>query len=272
VAGKPRGAVPPKVALPGLEGARALVTGGSRGIGRATALLLAAAGAHVGIGYRADAEAAEEVRRQLDRLRGERGAREAAWTSSADLSTSEGVGRLFERADREFGRRLDVFVGNAGVWNQRALPLPDIEPAEWKAMIDANLTSAYLCVRAAISRMAEGGRIVLVSSTAAQRGEAGHSHYAASKGAVQALVKSLAEELGPSGIRVNAVAPGWVDTDMTAGVLRGADRAAIVAGIPLRRIATPEDVAGPIAFLASDLARHVNGEILNVNGGSVLCG
>ncbi len=120
--------------------------------------------------------------------------------------------------------------------------------------------------------MTAGGRIVLVSSTAAQRGEAEHSHYAASKGAVQALVKSLAAEIGPAGIRVNAVAPGWVDTDMTAGVLRGARRASIVAEIPLRRIATPEDVAGPILFLSSELSRHVNGEILNVNGGSVLCG
>jgi 3-oxoacyl-[acyl-carrier protein] reductase len=120
--------------------------------------------------------------------------------------------------------------------------------------------------------MPKGGRIVLVSSTAAQRGEAEHSHYAASKGAVQAFVKSLAVELGPTGIRVNAVAPGWVDTDMTANVLRGAQRECVVEGIPVGRIAAPEDIAGPILFLASDLARHVNGEILNVNGGSVLCG
>jgi 3-oxoacyl-[acyl-carrier protein] reductase len=139
-------------------------------------------------------------------------------------------------------------------------------------MMAVNLTSVYLTTREAARRLGDGGRIVLVTSTAAQRGEAEHSHYAASKGAIQSFVKSLAVELGPAGITVNAVAPGWVDTDMSANVLRGETRAVVEGEIPVRRIATPLDVAGPIVFLASSLARHVNGEVLNVNGGSVLCG
>jgi len=139
-------------------------------------------------------------------------------------------------------------------------------------MMEANLTSAYLTTRAAIQRMGAGGRVVIITSTAAQRGEAGHSHYAASKGALQSFVKSLAVEVAPVGMTVNAVAPGWVDTDMSAGTLMGSYREQVCSEIPVGRIASAEDVAGPVVFLASDLARHVTGEVLNVNGGSVLCG
>jgi 3-oxoacyl-[acyl-carrier protein] reductase len=253
--------------LPGLEGRATLVTGGSRGIGRATVLLLAGCGARVGLGYRSDRTAAAET---VD-LALAAGA-PAAWSSKADLADPAGVEALFAESDRQFGRRLDVFVGNAGIWNERDRPLRELPPDEWREMIDANLTSIYLSTRAAAGRLGEGGRIILVTSTAAQRGEAGHSHYAASKGAIQSFVKSLAVELGPDGITVNAVAPGWVDTDMSASTLHGDFREAIEAEIPVRRIAGPSDIAGPIVFLASDLARHVNGEVLNVNGGSVLCG
>jgi len=181
------------------------------------------------------------------------------------------VEALFERVRSEFGE-LDIFVGSAGIWNARAMSLAEIEPHEWSAMLQINLTSTYLALRAAIPLLTSGGRIVLLSSTAGQRGEAGHAHYAASKGAVQALVKSLAVELGPRGITVNAVAPGWVDTDMSASVLRSDALPSVEAEIPLGRVATAEDVAGPICFLASDLARHITGEVLNVNGGSVRCG
>lgn len=258
---------PASGALPGLEGRTALVTGGSRGIGRAVAVLLGRGGARVSLAYRADRRAAEETLRLVREAGGP-----DPWAFAADVAATADVEALFAEVDRRFGGRLDVFVGNAGIWNGEELPIERLEPAAWAGMIETNLTSVYLTTRAAAARMVEGGRIVLVSSTAAQRGEAGHSHYAASKGAVQAFVKSLAVELGPRGITVNAVAPGWVDTDMTAGALGPEVRPSIEREIPVRRVASPEDVAGPIVFLATPLARHVNGEVLNVNGGSVLCG
>lgn len=260
--------------VPGLEGRRALVTGGSRGIGRAVAVMLARAGARVGLGYFSDAVAAEAAVAAVRSAGAERGTIDPGgpWAERADLRESAGVDRLFRRCDLEFDGSLEIFVGNAGVWNPEPVPLSDMDVREWDHMIGANLTSAYLSTRAAARRMTRGGKIILISSTAAQRGEAGHAHYAAAKGAVQSLVKSLAVELGPEGVTVNAVAPGWVDTDMTASVLRGAERDRIQNEIPLHRVAAPEDIAGPVLFLASDLARHVTGEVLNVNGGSVLCG
>jgi len=261
------------LSVPGLAGRMALVTGGSRGIGRAVARMLATAGATVGLGYRSDHAAAEEAVRELLGIGGRPDSAAARpWAQASDVADPEGVERLFERADAEFGGRLDVFVGNAGIWNDEPRPVLDLDPAEWRRMIEANLTSAYLCTRAAIHRMESGGRVILITSTAAQRGEAGHAHYAASKGALHSFIKSLAVEVGPRGITVNGVAPGWVDTDMAAGVLRGPDADRIRAEIPIGRVAAPDDIAGPVVFLASDLARHVNGEILNVNGGSVLCG
>ena len=253
--------------LPGLEGRRIVVTGGSRGIGRAVVRSLAAAGASVGVAYRSADEAAARAVEEAREL----GPQGHHWRQAADLATSEGCDELFERVDAEF-RGLDGFVGNAGIWNAAARPLAELGPDEWSAMLEANLGSIYLTVRAAIRRMTDGGRVVLVSSTAAQRGEAEHSHYAASKGAVNAFAKSLAVELGPRDITVNAVAPGWVDTDMSSPALGADARAAVEREIPLGRIASPEDIAGPIAFLLSDLARHITGEILNVNGGSVRCG
>jgi len=274
--------------LPGLRGRRAVITGGSRGIGRATVRLLARHGARVGIAYRGDHAAAEEALRRARREAGvEGGAGDGAgeggregeghrdgarfWSHAGDLSREEGVAALFRRVDEEFGG-LDVFVGNAGIWNPDPVGIEELPFAEWRRMISVNLDSIHLTTRAAVRRMGAGGRIVLVSSTAGQRGEPGHSHYAASKGAILSFCKSLAGELGPRGITVNAVAPGWVDTEMSASVLRSEARKEILEEIPLRRVAEPEDVAGPIAFLASDLGRHVTGAVLNVNGGSVLCG
>ena len=248
-----------------LTGKRAVVTGGSRGIGRATALMLARAGASVGIGYRARNEKADETVAAIQEL----GVR--AWAQAADLSLPEGGARLFERCDAEFDG-LDIFVANAGIWNVDYVPLAEMTDSQWTEMMAANLDSVFHTTREAIRRLSDGGRIVVVSSTAGQRGEAGHAHYAATKGALGSFVKSLAVELGERGITVNAVAPGWVETDMTAQPLEGGDRAGIVAEIPLGRIASADDIAGPIVFLCSRLARHVTGEILNVNGGSVLCG
>ena len=256
--------------LPGLAGRRILVTGGSRGIGRAAAVQLAGAGASVGLAYH---RAHDEAHCAVEEARAAAYDREdvSVWSESGDLSRESDVQRLFQRVDVEFGG-LDGFVGNAGVWNRTARPLLDLPPDEWNEMLEVNLTSIYLTTRAAAKRMGEGGRIVLISSTAGQRGEAEHSHYAATKGAIISFCKSIATELGPNGITVNAVAPGWVDTDMSASVLRTSELDRVVSEIPLRRVATADDVAGPISFLLSDLARQVTGEVVNVNGGSVLCG
>ena len=247
-----------------LRGKRALVTGGSRGIGAATALLLAECGADVGIGFRSrQAEASDIVQRLA-----ERGVR--AFAHSADLASLAGVTSLFDRAAREFGG-LDIFVGNAGIWPHEDIPLAEMTDEQWRSTMAANIDSMFYCSRAAARMLDRGGRIVLVSSTAGQRGEAGHADYAATKGAMISFVKSLAVELGPKDVTVNAVAPGWVDTDAVSMVMAHS-REKIEATIPVRRIATARDIAGPIVFLCSELARHVNGEILNVNGGSVLCG
>lgn len=251
-----------------------LITGASRGIGAATALRFAAAGAAgVVIHYHRQLDAAVRVAAEVEKL----GAR--ALVIGADLASSLEVTRLFDRIGESFDR-LDVVVANAGIWPPQDRPLVDLDEDQWNRTMRVNLDGMYFICRESVRRMIpqQSGSIVTVSSTAGQRGEAGHADYAATKGAVISLTKSLASELGPLGIRVNCVAPGWVDTDMTAMALHG-DVAGnpekyqqIINGIPLRRIATSDDIAGPILFLASDLARHVTGEILNVNGGSVLCG
>lgn len=248
----------------GLRGKRALVSGGSRGVGRATALLLARAGADVGIGYLNRQDEAEAAVAEL------RGLGVRAFAQAGDLATPWGAELLFERGLVEFGG-VDVFVGNAGIWPPEEVRVAVMTDAQWARTIQVNLTSIFNTVRLAARFLSDGGRIVLVSSTAGQRGEAHHSDYAASKGAVIAFAKSVAVELAPRNITVNCVAPGWIDTEMVAGAIAGA-RAEIERSIPLGRVASAEDVAGPIVFLCSALARHVTGEVVNVNGGSVLCG
>lgn len=242
----------------------ALVTGGSRGIGRATAQLLARLGADVGITYHTHKADADTVTREIRALG------RKAFAAGGDLADPVVVERVFREFRACFGR-LDAFVANAGVWPAEATPLRELDAARWKSVMSANLDAVYLTTRAALRLMGHGGRVVLVGSTAGQRGEAFHADYAATKGAIISLTKSLAVECAPD-ITVNCVAPGWVDTEMSAEPLAGAGRGQIEATIPLGRIASAEDVAGPIAFLLSDLARHVTGEVLNVNGGSVLCG
>jgi 3-oxoacyl-[acyl-carrier protein] reductase len=248
-----------------LRGKKAIVTGGLRGIGRATAALLARAGAEVGISYRAREDEAAAALEELGRFNAQ------AWAVASDLGVPDGAARLFERCDKEFGW-LDIFVANAGIWPPEYVPLVDMSDEQWEEMMRANLDSVFYTVREAARRMADGGKIIIVSSTAGQRGEAGHSHYAATKGAVISFVKSLAVELAPRDVQVNAVAPGWVDTDMAAPALQGGERDKAVSQIPLGRIGSADDIAGPILFLCSKLSRHITGEILNVNGGSVLCG
>jgi 3-oxoacyl-[acyl-carrier protein] reductase len=248
-----------------LGGKRALVTGGSRGIGAATALLLAESGADVVIGYRSRRSDAESV---ADRARG-LGVRAAA--VAADISSPAGAEDLVERAAGELGG-LDIFVGNAGIWPADEMALADMSNERWRRTLAQNLDSIFFTCRAAARRLERGGRMVLVASTAGQRGEAFHGDYAATKGAVISLTKSLVAELAPRDVTVNCVAPGWVDTEMCAETYANGGRERIAATIPLGRVACPEDIAGPIVFLCSPLARHITGEILNVNGGTVLCG
>jgi len=249
-----------------LLGKRALVTGGSRGIGAAVARLLADAGAHVGISYQSRHDEAAALVRELE----SRGA--PAWTHAGDLSDSREVERLFNRALDEFGG-LDIFVGNAAIWIPDHVPVALMADAQWRRTMGANLDSIFYCTREAARIMSDNGRIVLIGSTAGQRGEAGHADYAATKGAIISFVKGVCIELAAHNITVNCVAPGWVDTDMTARPLQESGaRPTIEAGIPLGRVATPEDVAAPVVFLCSQYARHITGETLNVNGGSVLCG
>jgi 3-oxoacyl-[acyl-carrier protein] reductase len=248
-----------------LSGRAALVTGGSRGVGRAVAQLLGRAGARVAVAYRADAEAAGLVARQIESAGSE------AIAVAADVSDPKDVRRLVRDVLAAW-RRLDVLVVSAGIWEEDKAGAGSLEV--WDRTIAVNLRGAFLVTDAAIPHLERtGGSIVFISSTAGQRGEARHSAYAATKGALISYTKSLAVELGPRGVRVNCVAPGWVETDMTRDALAdGAARREIERSIPLGRVAQPDDVAGSVLFLVSDLARHVQGEVLNVNGGSVLVG
>lgn len=239
-----------------------LVTGGSRGIGRAAVLAFARAGADVALSYhtrRAQAEAVADEVRALGRR---------AVVVGGDHADPATVEQMFKAVREAFGG-LDVFVANAGIWPEADVALRDMPETRWHETVRVNLDGVFVTTRAALRVLAPGGTVVLVSSTAGQRGEAMHADYAATKGALLALTRSLAAECAPE-ITVNCVAPGWVDTEMSAGVLTGAYRVRVEASIPLRRIATADDVAGPILFLASPLARHMTGAVLNVNGGSVV--
>lgn len=247
-----------------------LITGASRGIGAAAAVKFAEAGAAgIVINYRSQQSAALEIVQEVER----RGAK--ALALKADVSKQDEAKALINQTLERFGC-LDVLVANAGVWPAQDRPIIELDEAQFDETIRVNVYGVYYVSRYAseIFVRQQSGNIVIVSSTAGQRGEAGHADYAASKGAVISFTKSLASELGRYGVRVNSVAPGWVDTEMSADALHG-DEATIkqiLSAIPLQRVATAEDVALPILFLASDLARHITGEILNVNGGSVLCG
>ena len=247
-----------------LTGQAALVTGGSRGIGRATALLLARSGANVALTYHTRAGDAEATVGEVEAL-GRR-----AYAFGGDLADPAVVERIMFEVERKLGR-LDIFVANAGIWPAEEVRLASITTERWRRTVEANLDSVFLSTRAALRLMGAGGRVVIVSSTAGQRGEAFHADYAATKGALISLTKSLAVECAPD-LVVNCVAPGWVDTEMSLPAFGLENRDRIRRTIPLQRIAAAEDIAGPILFLCSDLARHVTGEVLNVNGGSVLCG
>lgn len=250
-----------------LSGKVALITGGSRGIGRSIVRLLYTAGAHIVFTYRNSKNAANELIKEL-RHRSD----SEVYSIQADCAKRDDIRSLVQTA-LEYFPAIDILIHNAGIWTGGAIDTMDEDT--WKDTVQINLNSAFFLCReiTPLMKKQRSGRIIFISSTAGQRGEANHSHYAASKGGIISLTKSLADELGPFGIRTNCVAPGWVRTDMTEEVFSDS---AFLQNIeqknPLRYVPQPEEIAGPVLFLASDLALYVNGEILNVNGGSVLCG
>ncbi len=251
-----------------LAGKAVLITGGSRGIGAATVKLFAQAGADVVFSYNKAKDAATQVEQEAAK----HGTRVESF--KADVSKHADNEKLVEHAIARLGR-IDVVVANAGFWNQEDLPIEKMSEKQWDEMIRVNLKSVYSVIHFSVPQMIKqkGGKIIPVTSTAAQRGESLHTHYGASKGGVISLVKGLSTELAKHNILVNSIAPGWVTTDMSSAVINSKKgEKMIAAAIPLGRAATPEEIAGPILFLASDLANFLTGEIINVNGGSVLCG
>jgi 3-oxoacyl-[acyl-carrier protein] reductase len=250
-----------------LTGKVALVTGGSRGIGAACVRLFTQAGASVLFNYQKSAEAAEKVviASGPDRCA----------AVQADLIGEGAEQMLVEEAVSRFGY-LDILVVNHGIWEPRDRSIDQMDDEQWRSTMAVNLDSAFLLVKYAVRAMRHsrrGGHIVMVSSTAAQRGEAFHCDYAATKGAIISMVKGLATELAPARIYVNCVAPGWVATDMSAPVMaQPGMQQQIASQIPLGRIARPEEIAAPIVFLCTPLASFITGEVFNVNGGAVLAG
>ena len=244
----------------------ALVTGGSRGIGKAVVALLASCGAHVAVNYVRD-ESAATATVEMARAHGVK-----ALAVQADVSRLEEAERLIEQTIERF-EKIDFLICNAGIWEGDSVEA--ISEELWDKTLDINLKGTWSVCRAAVPFMKKQryGRIVIVSSTAGQRGEANVSNYAAAKGGQISFTKSLGPELAGFGINVNCVAPGWVETEMTKDVVDDKARLeSINKTIPIGRMATPEEIAGPIVFLCTSWADHITGEVLNVNGGSVLCG
>lgn len=241
------------------EGRTAIVTGGSRGIGRAVCLELAAGGANVVFCYAGNEAAARETAQAVEAL----GAR--ALAVRCDVSDAAQVDALVKAALEAFGR-VDILVNNAGITRDNLLMR--LSEADFDAVVNANLKGTFLCMKA-VSRMMlkqRYGRIVNLSSVVGLRGNAGQVNYAASKAGVVGMTKSLAKELASRGVTVNAVAPGFIETDMTAA-LSAAARTAAEGGIPMNRLGTPEDVAKAVAFLASGGAAYITGQVLAVDGG-----
>lgn len=258
---------PVSIQLPSnlFQGKTAIVTGASRGVGRATAVRLAEGGANVVVNYLSnDAEAAETVR-----MCAEKGVEAIA--VQGDVSDFLHAKEIAKQALDKFGR-IDLLVCNAGIWE--GAPIEEMSEEVWNKVINTNLKSAWAMSKACVPAMKRrpSGAIVMVSSTAGQRGEANYSNYAASKGGQISFTKALATELAPK-IRVNAVAPGWIETAMVRPAFEDTEyHQSVINSIPLERIATTDDVALSICFLLSDWSRHITGEILNINGGAVLCG
>jgi len=255
-----------------LEGKVALITGGSRGIGAETVRLFCEAGARVAFSY-------HQARDRAGAIVAEHGGAAQCVAIQQELSTPADGRALVTAAVAALGR-LDVLVVNHGIWPPKDAPIAEMPEEQWHRTIGVNLDSVFGLVQAAVAQMSRQpgdgdtkGHIVLISSTAGQRGEANHSDYAVTKGALISLTKSLSTELAPIGIRVNCVAPGWVATEMSASSVNNPETGAkIRAGIPVGRVASPREIAGPVLFLCTPLAGFISGEVLNVNGGAVLVG
>ena len=257
-----------------LEGKTALITGGSRGIGAETVRLFAQAGARVAFSYK-------QARERAAALADECGGPERCVAIAQELATPEDGRALVRAAVKALGR-LDILVVNHGIWPPHDAPIATMSDWQWRQTMGINLDSVFGVVQGAVAQMerqerAAGdgavGQVVLISSTAGQRGEANHADYAVTKGALISLTKSLSSELAPKGIRVNCVAPGWVLTEMSAPTLKDPELGArATALIPVGRPGTPLEIAGPVLFLCTPLAGFISGEVLNVNGGAVLVG
>jgi 3-oxoacyl-[acyl-carrier protein] reductase len=250
-----------------LDGRVALITGGSRGVGAAAVRMFVEAGARVLFNY-------EKAQQPAEKLVGELGADKCA-ALQCNLSGTGTAQQLVAGAVKQFGR-LDILVVNHGVWPPNDAPVDRLSDEQWRSTMAINLDSVFALVKHAVAQMkqqAAAGHIVLVSSTAGQRGEAFHCDYAATKGALISMVKGLSTELAREEIRVNCVAPGWVMTDMSMPALNDPKtREAVLSRIPLGRVATPAEIAAPILFLCTEHAGFITGEIFNVNGGAVLVG
>ena len=255
-----------------LEGKVALITGGSRGIGAAAVRTFVAAGARVMFNYQAAKARADALVQQC-------GAEQCA-AVACDLNGVDTAKNLVDATVKHFGR-LDILVANHGIWPAKDAPVDQMTDAQWRGTVAVNLDSVFSLVRHAVAQMklqkksgnGQGGHIVLISSTAGQRGEAFHVDYAATKGALISMVKGLSTELAGDGIYVNCVAPGWVATDMSEPALNDPKtREGIFSTIPLGRVGTPDEIAAPILFLCTKHAGFITGEVFNVNGGAVLVG
>jgi len=253
-----------------IEGRVALVTGGSRGIGAAIVRMFVAAGARVYFNYEKAKEQAEELCRQC-------GQGNCA-AEAKSLDSTEAAGELVASCLKKFGR-LDILIGNHGIWPAEDAPIDRMTDYQWNRTVAVNLDSVFGLIKHSVAAMkktatsASPAHIVLISSTAGQRGEAFHCDYAATKGAVISMVKGLSTELARDHIYVNCVAPGWVQTDMARPAMEDPPTAKrVLSTIPLGRIGKPDEIAGPVLFLCTPLAGFVTGEIFNVNGGAVLVG
>lgn len=242
-----------------LKGKVAIVTGASRGIGRKIALTLASYGANIVVNYHGSLEKAKEVANEIEAMGRE------ALLYQGNVADMDAMKEMVKETTKKFGR-IDILVNNAGITKDNLLMA--MKEEEFDQVLDTNLKGSFICMKQVIRTMMKQryGRIINLSSVSGRMGNAGQVNYSASKAGVIGMTKSLAREVGSRGITVNAVAPGFIDTDMTA-VLKDEVKEAIMAGIPLKRVGKPEDIAEAVAFLASDKASYITGQVLSVDGG-----